>query len=472
MFNNTDTQYKSTDYVSEVLPRYILEDEKYHVFVDILKKYYEYQQTHHTNNIITRQNSYDINNVQLFKSLLYRLLPVVTLDKNRQDEIIHSLIQFAKSFYTNKGNIQSYKFLFRVLFNDKNLEIISPSDYLLRTSDGVVRNEYSIITDKNSSIDLDINAFIGEYVNICDSNTDEVIKRVYIDRVDNTLDTNTVSVVLYGRYDDLLLDNNNKYYINISDDVLVRVTGYTQDTKEFSIIKEHNKYRIYQQYTKCNIINYGKNYKKHSRIIYSIDNVDYDDLPARQQSLEIFIEDVDYLGGIRNINIKPINTKYISRKSNINITFDYSMNETVDVNDYAELELVKGYVKHSKYQHIYKSTLSSNYHLRDKDYWSEYTYTVNTKYPFADSIYNLIKDIIHPAGMRLVFNKQSNKGKIISGTYHNMYIKTLKQYDEPYTNKVILPNIVKSDNNNNMNTKSNVRYGYIRQINKVIANDI
>lgn len=125
------------------IPEYIRGE--YELFVKFIKAYYEFlDQTQQRNleDIRSIENTLD-EFVIRFKKELSVLFPTNTLENER------FILCRIKEFYKSRGSKESYQFLFRILFN-KDSDIFYPSTQILRASDGKWIQEKSIFVESKS----------------------------------------------------------------------------------------------------------------------------------------------------------------------------------------------------------------------------------------------------------------------------------------------------------------------------------
>lgn len=134
-------QYSSSTKLQSVvqsqLPEFIQSD--YPKFVAFLKAYYEYMDTIDDRDIIKLR---DIDStvdsfIEYFKGEIGFNIPEL------QNIDMRLFLRKSKLAFTSKGTEESYKFLFRVLFN-KNVEISYPWDSVLKCSDGKWNRDTSV----------------------------------------------------------------------------------------------------------------------------------------------------------------------------------------------------------------------------------------------------------------------------------------------------------------------------------------
>lgn len=128
----------ANNYISTVvenqLPGFILADHPN--FVALLKKYYEYmEQTNKTLNV--GKNLYDYMDVDTTRSdlITYFKTKIIPNFPEETELSTEKLIKAARFFYSKKGSADSFKFLFRTLYNQE-VDIYFPKEDILKASDG------------------------------------------------------------------------------------------------------------------------------------------------------------------------------------------------------------------------------------------------------------------------------------------------------------------------------------------------
>jgi len=133
------------------LPQFIERD--YPIFQDFVKAYYDWMELHRQpNEVIQHLQDYrDIDTtidefVEYFRREYLIDIPQNIITDKRL------LAKHIKEFYQNKGNENSYKFLFRLLFNE-DIQLYYPKVDMLRASDGKWAQTISIKIDALGLVD-------------------------------------------------------------------------------------------------------------------------------------------------------------------------------------------------------------------------------------------------------------------------------------------------------------------------------
>jgi hypothetical protein len=159
---------KVSSLVASQLPEFIREDHQ--TFVDFLKAYYEYLETQSPDIKTLRDLDTTLDSfIKHFKNELAVNLPTTVGVSER------FLLQHIKEQYLAKGSEESFKLLFRLLFN-KDVTVEYPSKQMLRASDGKWNQDVSIIAKVITGHPDDI---VGKMVDVITPNK---VIRVLVDR--------------------------------------------------------------------------------------------------------------------------------------------------------------------------------------------------------------------------------------------------------------------------------------------------
>lgn len=142
--------YKTSLLVPQQLPEFVRDNNNYSTFVTFIQAYYEWLETAYAaNGTITTANTsgegvtYASKNILNYMDVdstldgfinyfLKDFLPYIPKDALTDKR---KLLKIAKDFYQAKGTENSYKFLFRALY-DSEAEVFNTSDVILKASDG------------------------------------------------------------------------------------------------------------------------------------------------------------------------------------------------------------------------------------------------------------------------------------------------------------------------------------------------
>lgn len=166
--------------VQRQIPQHIREN--YPLFVEFIKAYYEYLED---NQQIEIEKVRDIDTslekfIDQFRGEISNGIPVDMAADKRM------LIKHLREFYAARGSEASYKFIFKVLFNQDS-ELYYPSAQILRASDGKWNQDVSIFV-KSSDTSPNLYPLSGNFITITTTRTvagKPITKtlRTYVERV-------------------------------------------------------------------------------------------------------------------------------------------------------------------------------------------------------------------------------------------------------------------------------------------------
>ncbi|MFM1840345.1 MAG: Caulobacter phage Cr30, partial [Bacteroidota bacterium] len=146
------TNLRTSNLILEQVPEFIRDE--YPKFISFLEAYYEFleeKQGTEKNDLITKAKSIgNVSDVDLslddFEEQFYeKFASLLPKDVEVRKEI---LFKNLNRLYLSKGSIESYKFLFRLLF-DEEVQIIEPKNEVLKPSSSVWSVENSLRVDPN-----------------------------------------------------------------------------------------------------------------------------------------------------------------------------------------------------------------------------------------------------------------------------------------------------------------------------------
>lgn len=218
------TETKLQTVIDKQLPEFIRED--YGTFVQFLKAYYQYL------DVVDKRNLKELRDID---QTLYDYITYINgeLGFSTSPDAVNTnidprlFLRKSKQAFISKGTEESYKFLFRVLYN-KDAQISYPWDSVLKTSDGKWNQDTSIFVQFPTTMtvneaEIAANSYVGNSVVVNGAQTAisvYVLKVLYIrDRVyEISLDKN-----FYGKIN----ANDTITYKNIISTVIQTTIGYS-----------------------------------------------------------------------------------------------------------------------------------------------------------------------------------------------------------------------------------------------------
>src|SRR6185312_1771602 len=162
----------SSPFITSRLPGVI--SYQYPNFIAFLKAYFEYLETNgqviaNVNNFLSNR---DIDTtldsfISHFQNTFIKNIPESVLCNKKL------LIKHIRDFYKTRGTEESFKFLFRILYND-DIEITYPKENLLKPSDGIWNQNFVLRTTTNN----DTFQFIGNVITGIESNASAIVENV------------------------------------------------------------------------------------------------------------------------------------------------------------------------------------------------------------------------------------------------------------------------------------------------------
>jgi hypothetical protein len=145
------------------VPSYAHED--YPVFVAFMKNYFEWlEETGNVNNFLQNYHDnidIDLSNDEFVVEFMEEFVELLPKEKKINDK---TLIKYIREFYIAKGSEQSFRFIFRILY-DVGITIIYPREYLFKTSDAIYDGDVYLRTtairyDILDLTDPDVNIYV------------------------------------------------------------------------------------------------------------------------------------------------------------------------------------------------------------------------------------------------------------------------------------------------------------------------
>jgi hypothetical protein len=413
-------------------PNFALPD--YAQFIKFVELYYQFVEK---NDFRNYKNVHDIDeNIDIFlthiKTELGLNIPHVS---NKDDKF---LLKHIKDFYSTKGTEESFRILFRHLFNEE-IEIVYPQDSILKASNGKWNQEISVVINSNSSTDAF--SLVGNFIQL---RVDDIIienaKPKAITKNTFNVFVNRVKYITGGQYE-IFLDkfyydalNSHSYIVFNNLEFQIQPTiGYSPeksilDRNSIKIIKPGSKFKVGTIYNLVSTQGNGASIKitstdKNGGIktaeLVTFGHGYIDDFYETIISTTTKITELDpsfsydFTGGF-------IEHGYIT-KSNYAIDYcvpDYSgeiittfiadqtilPGFTIEEKYAATLQIRIGILR--KYPGSYTTTdgfLSDSFVLQDNHFYQLYSYVIKTSQNI-DKYRDILKQVAHPAGYILFGN--------------------------------------------------------------------
>lgn len=445
--------------VQQQLPEFIRED--YPAFVAFVKAYFEYLE------LIDPRNISDLRDID---KTIYDYIITINNEigfSNSPDATLANIspqlfLRKSKQAFISKGTEESYKFLFKILFN-KIVDISYPWDSVLKTSDGKWRQDTSIFVNIISG---DINTIIGNQISIYSSSGINTVIKLSIDRIkyisDNVYEI-FINKNFYGNIninDPIIFDDFHAKVIPTTSSYTIEVPGKGFSQGDIITTSTLVGSTVVKQIIKVSRVNSEGGILAISNVTFGSGyNVDFlvaivkpTTLPVRstitnkKNGTPVYntkdnstIDNYNDSGSIINVNVWSGAYSYPFYAGQIISEFFNETSNIVDMTKAAYIRFHIGSV--AKYQGYYISNdgfLDDNIKLQDNKYYQKYSYLLTVDERF-DNYKTYLKSFIHSAGMALYgeYQIQNSYNAGITGQI------SVDQYTDKAVFKTINKNITK-----------------------------
>lgn len=321
---------------------------------------------------ISMQNSSDAA-FKVIKESLLRQFP------NDSKTHLRELAKFGKEFYSQRGSSDSFKFLFKALFQT-NVDIDYPGDYVLKPSSGIwTQGTFIKLLFVDKLTDYQGLRFIGQ-----SSGASASIMEMNVYAEGATLLANAAINDISGEFEiDEIVESTNQR----GERIVTRTIGTCAHVE---------------------IVDPGAGYKEGTYIplLTQGDGIGF----------SAKIKTVGDIGQILTIDIGSTGTGFIYEPP----TLDMLHSTLVANGNFKEaivnVKLVANFVEPGRYR-IAKSAPSSIYaKLQDGNYYQNYSYALRTTIPLT-SFEAPVKNLVHPAGTKMFAQPTFETG---TGDYSNL----------------------------------------------------
>ena len=396
---------------------------EYELFVKFVKAYYEFlEQTQQRNleDIRSIDNTLD-EFVIRFKKELSVLFPTNTLANER------FVLQRIREFYQARGSKESYQFLFRILFN-KDSDVFYPSTQILRASDGKWVQEKSVFVRSTSgnlfnltgkiaiikTAQKHIHVFSPRVVFYRDDVYEVFIDRAYVQdiAIGNEVMSEDGTDIGY------IIPTPNKYTITSEGSGFEVGSLYYLKTErgDGSLIKV-TKIGTGGSIKKIQVISFGLDYD--STFYAKISNKQATALPYRHpvpgpypdgttgyidlgyiNKQDYFYYDKFYQPTVaNNQNVFYADGTYVGEI--VGSFYTNASNENVIDESTAEVKIELGAVAiYPGYYSASDGFISDESYIQDGKYYQLFSYVIKVEQQI-DSYYDIVKELLHPAGTEL-----------------------------------------------------------------------
>lgn len=405
------------------IPGHIIE--QYPRFYDFLRAYYEwlgedgnpYERVKHHMDYMSFEKSLDTYVDKMKHEYLSDVPDSILLDKEL-------FIRWSKKFNLARGSHESYKFLFRLLFNEQSTDIYIPKENILRTSDGNWVSGESLMMVTHSSKNLEdfqfqiITQTRPIYQDIVETAT-AVVQRVRTKYAGRFIVTELSVTNIDGEFKEgfpiVSSSGATEWMIPTVSDVDIADPGVNYQTGQRLVIQNNDTYcvgrtisedddegifdtRVTSFFDENDIVvevdgTEISNFTFDGRYVESPDFVEGSevkvDLPSYQGY--IIVDAVDENQGVLNIEVLDPPIGCPETRSVVSDGLGTGLDAST----------VSGFVKPVKgYYEGTKGHLSSNMYLQDSVFYQNYSYAIRTGQDIT-AYADIVKNVLHPAGFAL-----------------------------------------------------------------------
>lgn len=410
------------DTIISQVPGYILES--YPRFFDFLEAYYDwlhqdgnpYERIKYHMDYLDFQKSLDAYVEQMKNEYLNDVPDSILLDKEL-------FIKWSKKFNLTRGSHASYKFMFKLLFDEQTTEIYLPKENILKTSDGTwVSGESKIILTATGNIDDFKFQIVEQEREVTPGNFEYAYATVQSSRFRYSGKYRVIELSVTDIDGEFKRDypvtseaGASEYVIDTVKNLVIDTPGTNNQVGDRVVIQSIEDYYIQRTADTtgsfdCRVTTFFKKDELTLNVnsspvtdftfdgrtitsssINSGDNVEVT-MPASEGYFAI--SEVDPDGAILDLEIT---------EAPIGIHKDYSV-VTVGYGTGFTGTAVSGLSsKVNGYYKTNKGQLSSNMYLQDSFYYQEYSYAIKTSQDIS-TYSEIVKELLHPGGFKFFGN--------------------------------------------------------------------
>ena len=355
-------------FIEDQFPSFMKED--YKKLILFIKAYYEWlEQPDNSGYILQNLNTIkdiDSNGEEFFKhfknTYLESFPDILIANSNGEFPNRTTLLKKIRDFYGNKGTENSYKFLFRLLYNSE-LEIYTPKEDILKVSAGEWYEPKSIKTTSSNGQRI-FSASRGEIVQYETDSSDVIIASAFID-----------SIVQYVEAGALLTE----FFIT-------NISGTFLPNRSVSIIQGDI---TFQEFTYSVL---GEFFIQTAGTGYVVGNQIF--VSGAGSGFASAVEVTGLGGSIKKISIKKSGVNFFNQVTGTIIN-DIGTNSTATI--------LFNPTAVTNYPGFFRSNngkLSSDKKIQDGNYYQEFSYDLRSGLSI-DRYFSVLNKIIHPAGMKM-----------------------------------------------------------------------
>ena len=353
-------------FIEEQFPSFMRRD--YRKLVMFIKAYYEWMDKQgNPGSVVSNLSSvYDIDRsleeyYSHFKNTYLDGFPdVLATNTSGRKPNKNTLLKQIRDFYGNKGTENAYKFLFRVLY-DSDVDFYYPKEDVLKTSDGRWIEKVSLKTTSSNGSTL----FSAKGQSVYQYIGNQLVASAEVD-----------SVVQY---------NQDGY--EITEFFLNNLVGNFVSTVPVTFIVDGQQYQetVFSVLSDFFIQTPGSDFRVGDEIYITDD---------KGTGFSAFIEQTGLGGTIKKIGVKNSGINYFNT---VTVSF---ISQTGNLSSAVVFARPTAVTRYPGYYSNNSGKLSSTKKIQDGHYYQDFSYELKSAVSL-DTYFSVLKDLIHPAGMRM-----------------------------------------------------------------------
>jgi len=445
------------------IPEYVRGE--YELFVNFIKAYYEFlneTQQRNLEDVRSIENTLDEFIIR-FKKELSVLFPTNNIANER------FILQRIREFYQARGSKESYQFLFRILFN-KDADVFYPSTQILRASDGKWIQEKSVFV---KSVAGNLFNLSGKIIDITTVNKKKIhifcprvvyyrddIYEVFIDRayVQDISISNKVSSANGADYGTILPCPSKYTITSPGKNFSVGKLYYLKTEKGDGSLVKITKIGTGGSIKKVQVISFGLDY---TSIFYAkLSNKQAVAVPYRHPIPGPYSDgnngfiDYGYINRQDYFYFDKLYTPSIANNQNvfyadgtyvgeiIGSFYTNASNTNVIDADTAEIKIELGAVAiYPGYYSASDGFISDESYIQDGKYYQLFSYVVKVEQQI-ESYHDIVKELLHPAGMKLYAEYTIRNEYLISASPLLAFIRR-QFFEQEYVTDVGINSVTK-----------------------------
>ena len=387
---------KLSSVVSSSIPDFL--EQEYSVFVDFVKYYYIWLESSKDPNLIPHsiEQFLDVDTIppelidKFYATYLSSFPTQFSKDKETGAGVdVTKVIKRIREFYSKKGTEDSFRFLFRLMF-DTEITLTYPREKMLIASQAKWKESVFVIAKVNSHEQLETIHSTEIYAL---NNSGDKVFSAYVDDVIVITKKGSIYATLLLSGINGTLPSSTVYYKYI----LAGIEETTKLTLSPMVVSATPKDCPVYDFKVGQKIRFENTGSHSCSSCNSVETTDLDTTPVDGYNFIASVQEIDKFGKIQKIEILNPGFEYTSP---INEAYTIVINGEIN-NCIIEFETGYIFYEQGKYQNKY-SLLSQIAVLQDNFYYQQNSYEIGaaiTPYRYSD----ILKEAVHPAGYKAFY---------------------------------------------------------------------